>query len=134
MKKIQIYNIVFVAIIFLYLLCFTLNICGVKGFVFIEEYWFPIFLVMMGILVLMRGILFYSDSSIFSGLALILLGGMFAVKQAVVIKFYYMLPAFLFGIAISLLTTYLIFKNKLYLKAFCCTIILTAISCIGYAF
>ena len=134
MRKIQIYNIVFAIIIFLYVLCFILNICGVSQFAFIEEYWFPIFLVMMGILVLMRGILFYSDSSMFSGIALILVGVAFVIKQVFELKFYYALPAMLVGITISLFITYIMFKNKLYLKAFCISIVITAISCVGYVF
>jgi len=134
MRKIQIYNIVFGTVITLYVLCFILNICGLKQFNFIKEYWFPIFLVMMGVLVLTRGALFYSDSSMFSGIALILVGVMFAVKQGFDLKFYYVLPTMLAGIAISLFVTFLIFKNKLYLKVFCIAIILTAISCVGYAF
>ena len=134
MRKIQIYNIVFGTVITLYVLCFILNICGLKQFNFIKEYWFPIFLVMMGVLVLTRGALFYSDSSMFLGIALILVGVMFAVKQGFDLKFYYVLPTMLAGIAISLFVTFLIFKNKLYLKAFCIAIIFTAISCVGYAF
>ncbi len=134
MRKIQVYNIVFGTVIALYVLCFVLNLCGVKHFGFIEEYWFPIFLVMMGILVLTRGVLFYSDSSIFSGIALVLVGAAFAVKQGFDLKFYYVLPTMLAGIAVSLLVTFLVFKNKLYLKSFCIAIILTAISCVGYAF
>ncbi len=134
MKKIQIYNIVFGTVIALYVLCFVLNLCEVKQFNFVEEYWFPIFLMMMGVLVLTRGALFYSDSSTFSGIALVLVGAAFAVKQGLVLKFYYILPTMLAGIAISLLVTFLAFKNKLYLKSFCIAIILTAISCVGYAF
>ncbi len=134
MKKIQIYNIVFGTVIALYVLCFILNICGVNQFKFIEEYWFPIFLVMMGILVFTRGILFYSDSSMFSGIALVLVGATFAVKQGFDLKFYYVLPIMLAGIAISMLVTFWVFKNKLYLKAFCVAMALTAISCVGYAF
>ena len=134
MRKIQIYNIVFGTIILLYVLCFILNICGVNQFAFIEEYWFPIFLGMMGVLVLMRGILFYSDSSMFSGISLILVGVAFAIKQVFDLKFYYTLPALIGGISIGLLITYIVFKNKLYLKAFYVAIFMTAISCVGYAF
>lgn len=89
---------------------------------------------MMGILVFTRGILFYSDSSMFSGIALVLVGATFAVKQGFDLKFYYVLPIMLAGIAISMLVTFWVFKNKLYLKAFCVAMALTAISCVGYAF
>lgn len=134
MRKIQIYNVVFSTVIFLYVFCFVLNLCGVKEFHFIIDYWFPIFLVVMGLLVLVRGILFYSDSALFSGIALLLIGGCIMVQDIFGLKFYYVLPMLLGSISVALLVVYLLFKNKLYLKSFYVSIALTLISCVGYVF
>lgn len=134
MKKIQIYNIVFGAVIFLYVLCFVLNLCGIREFHFIIDYWFSIFLMMMGVLVLARGVLFYSDSSWLAGISLTLIGVVVLLKDLFLLKFYYVLPLLLASVSIALLVVYLLFKNKLYLKCFCVAISLTIVSCVGYVF
>ena len=81
MNKITIYNIVFFSLIAVYLLCLVLNLCGVSAFEFIVVFWFQIFLYVMGVLVLTRGILFKLDSSIFAGVALILVATVFLLRD-----------------------------------------------------
>ncbi len=134
MKKIAVYNIIFFAFIALYLLCFILNLCGVEQFSFIVIYWFPIFLMVMGVLVLTRGILFYLDSSVFAGVSLILVGVTFLIRDIYVIPFYHILPFILLSLTIGFIIVYAFFKNKLYLKCFLYSLILVGLSCIGFVF
>lgn len=134
MKKITIYNIVFFTLIAIYLLCLILNLCDVPQFEFIVVYWFQIFLFVMGILVLTRGILFRLDSSIFAGIALILVAVVFLLRDIFVLPFYYIMTPLVASISISFIIVYLIFKNKLYLKLFLYSLIFLGLSCIGYAF
>lgn len=134
MNKITIYNIVFFSLIAVYLLCLVLNLCGVSAFGFIVVFWFQIFLYVMGVLVLTRGILFKLDSSIFAGIALILVATVFLLRDIFVLPFYYILTPLAGSLTLSFIIVYFIFKNKLYLKLFLYSLILLGLSCIGYAF
>lgn len=134
MRKIQIYNTVFGIIILIYLISFILNLCGVQEFRFIVEYWFPIFLIVMGVLVVLRGLLFVSDTSLLSGIALCLSGITLLIKDIFNIPIYYCLPVLAGGISLTLLIIYLVFKNKLYLKSFYIAVLISALSCVGYVF
>lgn len=134
LKKITIYNSIFFTIIGMYLICFILNLCGIEQFSFIVVYWFQIFLIVMGILVLTRGILFKLDSSFFAGISLILVGVVFLFRDIFVLPFHYILPLIFLSISLGVILVYLFFKNKLYLKLFLYSLIVVAISCIGYAF
>ena len=134
MRKIQIYNTVFGIIILIYLISFILNLCGVQEFRFIVEYWFSIFLIVMGVLVVLRGLLFVSDSSLLSGIALCLSGITLLIKDIFNIPSYYCLPVLAGGISLTLLIVYLVFKNKLYLKSFYIAVLISALSCVGYVF
>ena len=134
MKKITIYNSIFFTIIAIYLICFVLNLCGIEQFAFIVVYWFQIFLIVMGILVLTRGVLFKLDSSVFAGIALILVGIVFLFRDIFVLPFHYILPLIFLSISIGFILVYAFFKNKLYLKLFLWSLIFVGLSCIGYAF
>lgn len=134
MKKITIYNIVFAIIILIYLISIILNLCDISAFKFISVYWFQIFLGAIGILVLTRGLLFKLDASVFSGVALILIGVVLTMRDYFALPFHYVLAPLLANISIGLICAYIMAKNKLFLKSFLYSLIFVGLACIGYAF
>ncbi len=134
MKKINIYNIIFISCITIYLIFLILNLCGIEQFAFVELFWFQIFLCIMGILVLTRGILFKIDSSVFAGITLILLSVVFLIRDIYVLSFLYILPLIVSSISIGFIVVYFCYKNKLYLKLFLYSLIIIGLSCLAYIF
>ena len=107
--------------------------CNVSSFEFMNVFWFQIFLGVMGILVLTRGILFKLDSSIFAGISLILVAIILVIKDYYALPFNYMIAPIFASISIGLICAYAL-KNRLYLKLFLYSLIFVALACIGYAF
>ena len=131
LKKVTIYNIVFASLMGIYLVCLILNLCGLPEFEFINVFWFQIFLFVIGILILTRGILFRLDSSLFAGVSLILLGVVFLFRDIYVLPFYHILTPLIASFSIGFIVAY-IFKNKLYLKLFLYSLVFLFVSSFCY--
>lgn len=125
MSKNKFYNIFFGIILLLYFIALILYTLNIWYFAYLNLYWFETFLLAMSLLLIMRAVLFRSDSSLLLG------SSIFAILIVLIFKAIYnfglqfIFTPILFGIAISCLLTYLMYKNKFFIKAM---IILTFMS------
>lgn len=118
MHKNKFFNISFFTITILYAIIMFLYALGVYPFSLIYAYWFELFLLFMGLINILRAILFKSDSGTIIGSVLLINFVIFLIRNILNLKFIIILPMIIASFAISAFIAYLFFKNKLYLKSF----------------
>ena len=129
MRKNKFFNIYFVAVTAVYFVFLLLYAINVYPFSIMHHYWLQTFFIFMASIMLMRAILFRSDSSLLFGLSLLTVGLLLIFKAIFELQFLFILPILVLCISFSTLITYICFKNKLYLKSFIILALITLLLC-----
>lgn len=116
MKRLTLYNIFNVLIIclFICLLVFEANnpLFGIAP----KSFWFPCFLLCLGGSLLIKAIIYKSDSSLWFALTFIIIGSLIYVVIATSLTFKQMWPSFVTAPAVSSFVLAMFFKDWLHLK------------------
>ena len=132
MRKNNFFNMIFLVLSVVFLIVIGLAWLSVYPFNFALRFWFELFLMFMAIAVLMRGILFRSDSSIFAGIILFVCSILFSFRNIFSLAFLQILPGMLLSLGLAAIVVYLFFKNRVYLKMALVCLPIMSVSCFVY--
>lgn len=118
MKRLTLYNIINLIILCLFISLIVFEVYKPMFGIDPKDFWFPCFLLCVGLSLLIKSIIYKSDSSLWFAITFLFIGAIIYVIICTDLTFYNMWPALFSAPAFSSLVLTIFFKDFLHLKIF----------------